>query len=683
MEQGSPASNQSPPRSETVGATRERVLERSVLFSRLSPQLRTQLAPRFGQFTIEAGSEILKAGQPSDGLYVIAGGRVGVVARNKRSASTQIIATLGPGESIGEASVVSGAPCATSFIAMEPVALMGLSRKAVEDLMARHPEVSHLLLQRLAELLNKSTGIGSIPWSDLKGWSFDKRLWESVPFSVSRTGRLCPLSVTGTTMTVAMVDPRDIQLLDELATALPGVQFRVVVATEEDIRNFVNPDLVARLGRVEIKRKPVSSRTSVPKFSFEYDEEPGTARRVGKDIAPAITAVKSIVGLGLAVGASDIHLEPERDDLRVRYRVDGILKPLDREVPADLAKPIASRLKLLARLDITETRKPQDGRISVRMHSGKMIDLRISTLPAKFGEKVALRILDSADAIKDLGRLFVVDNVRRSFAQLIAKKTGFVLVTGPTGSGKSTTLYSALNACRKDHLNIMTVEDPIEYHLDGITQVEAHPHTGINFATVLRSLLRQDPNIIMIGEMRDEETARIAIEASLTGHLVFSSLHTNGTLQAIARLRDMGIEPYAIANGLAAVVHQRLVQKVCPSCARPFEYPGFIVELLSRHGVLSPDKETQLLRGEGCEECNGTGLLGRVGVYGLLMITGDVRDAIARDVDIVELRRAAARGSHFDLAQYAGFLLRSGLTVPGEILPILQSETAVGWGETV
>ena len=351
---------------------------------------------------------------------------------------------------------------------------------------------------------------------------------------------------------------------------------------------------------------------------------------------------------------------------------DLLLRRRPEPFPTELAKAIVIRLKTLAHLDITETRRPQDGRISVRLASGRLVDLRLSTVPAKFGEKIALRVLDSEGAITDLKTLFVVDHVRNVFTRLLSRRTGFLLVTGPTGSGKSTTLYSALNACRAHHVNIMTVEDPIEYHLDGVTQVEVHPEAGTTFAKVLRALLRQDPNIILVGEMRDVETARIAVEASLTGHLVMSSLHTNGAIEAIARLRDIGIEPYALANGLLAVVHQRLLQRTCPECVAPFEYPPVVVDALVRHGVLSGGQHEALVRGAGCARCRHTGLLGRIAACGLLVVNDEVRDAIGRRASLSELRAVAAQGAHVELARYAGALLRMGLTVPGEVLPLLE-----------
>ena len=262
--------------------------------------------------------------------------------------------------------------------------------------------------------------------------------------------------------------------------------------------------------------------------------------------------------------------------------------------------------------------------------------------------------------------------MRALFSQLVSRHTGLVLVSGPTGSGKSTTLYSALHArCRED-LNIMTVEDPIEYHIDGITQVEVHRETGTSFAQVLRALLRQDPNIILVGEMRDSETARIAVEASLTGHLVLSSVHTNGVLEAVARLMDMGVEPYAMANGLIGVTHQRLVQRVCSECREYFDYPKVVIDPLVHAGILAEGEDVPLVRGVGCERCSGTGMLGRVAVHSVLAINDEVREAVSKGADLSELRRAAESAQYVDLTRYAGVLLRGGYTVPSEVMPLLQ-----------
>jgi type IV pilus assembly protein PilB len=514
---------------------------------------------------------------------------------------------------------------------------------------------------------------GAIPWADLARYRFEERIWACLPAAVAAQQRICPLELSGDLMTVAMVDPREVATLDALSAAIPGIRFRIVACGEEDLRKFLQTrDTPARRAAISSSPPPRAEDARVS-FRFLSDETLRDGKLRSPSSPPAVGAIEEIVGVGLASHASDIHIEPERQGVFVRYRIDGALhRPRD-PFPTELAKAIVIRLKTLARLDITETRRPQDGRISVQLTSGKLLDLRLSTVPAKFGEKVALRVLDSEGAITDLRSLFVVDQVRNLVSRLLSRRTGFLLVTGPTGSGKSTTLYSALNACRAQHANIMTVEDPIEYHLDGVTQVEVHPEAGTTFAAVLRALLRQDPNIILVGEMRDTETARIAVEASLTGHLVMSSLHASGTLEAVARLHDMGIEPYALANGLLAVLHQRLVQRTCPHCAAPFEYAPFVVDTLVRHGVLPEGQRPKLVRGSGCGRCRGTGMLGRVAACGLLVVSDEVREAIGRRASLGELRAVAARGAHIELTRYAGTLLQMGVTVPGEVMPLLQA----------
>jgi type IV pilus assembly protein PilB len=383
-----------------------------------------------------------------------------------------------------------------------------------------------------------------------------------------------------------------------------------------------------------------------------------------------LAAVEEIIGTGLAIGASDIHVEVERRGVIVRYRVDGSLQPRSQPLPPELSRAIASRLKLLARLDITETRKPQDGRITVRTGQ-RMVDLRVSSMPAKLGEKVVMRILDAEASVSDLKRIFAVDKVRQLFSQLVFRPQGLVMVTGPTGSGKTTTLYSGLAARRKPELNVVTVEDPIEYHLDGVTQIQVAPEAGTTFATILRSLLRQDPDVIMVGETRDRETARTVAEAANTGHLVLTSAHTNGALDAVARLADLGVEPYAIASSLIGVLSQRLVRRVCADCAEPFEYPDYVLELMVKTGAILPNEQPSLVRGRGCAACRNSGFRGRVAVCELLVISDPVRDAIGRGADLAGLR-AAAQGALVEYPRYAGILVGSGVTVPGEILHMLQ-----------
>jgi type IV pilus assembly protein PilB len=652
------------------------LLARNPLFEPLPNTALAQLAERLIRHEIAAGGEILRRAEQAPGLFVVESGRLAAVVRNARAGTTQVVATIGTPQSLGASRLVVGSSAGdVEYVALRQSAVHLLPRDVFDAVLRQVPGFAAAVTRAIAVEASWLTRYGAIPWADLTSLGFDERLWACLPTSLASQGRICPLDFTGDTMTVAMVDPREVSALDELSAAVPGVRFRVVATSFEDLRRFVGTRTASRRDGAA-STSPPGPTGDAPRATFRFLSDEMVARdprgRAPSTPPPAVGAIEEIVSVGLGAGASDIHIEPERQGVSVRYRVDGLLRRRRDPFPTDLAKAIVIRLKTLARLDITETRRPQDGRISVELASGRLVDLRLSTVPAKFGEKVALRVLDSGEAIADLKTLFVVDQVRTLVARLLSRRTGFILVTGPTGAGKSTTLYSALNACRAQHLNIMTVEDPIEYHLDGVTQVEVHPEAGTTFAAVLRALLRQDPNIILVGEMRDTETARIAVEASLTGHLVLSSLHTSGTIEAVARLRDMGIEPYALANGLLAVLHQRLLQRVCPHCAAPFEYPPFVVDTLTRHGVFGAGPIPTLMRGAGCARCQNTGLLGRVMACGMLIVNDDLRDAIGRRADLGELRAIAARGAHIELHKYAGALLRMGVTVPGEVIPLLQ-----------
>ncbi|HZU84731.1 MAG TPA: ATPase, T2SS/T4P/T4SS family [Polyangiaceae bacterium] len=643
------------------------------LLASLPAAVQAQVAGRLVRYELTPGADLPQRGDGPSGLFFVESGQLAAVVRSGRTGGALLVATVKPPQSVGASALLLGVPAVVDHMATRPTVVHWMSKDVFDAVLRQVPDFAAAVARSVAAEAALFTREGAIPWGDLERYSFDERLWACLPASLAADVRLCPLDLSGDTMTVAMVNPRDVSALDVLSAAVPGVRFRVVACAAEDLQRFV--------GRHATQRRDATSSAPPPaadvRSGFRFlSDDPAALRdpraKTPSSPPPAVTAIEEIVGTGLASGASDIHIEPERQGVFVRYRIDGLLHRPREPFASELAKAMVIRLKTLARLDITETRRPQDGRISVQLSSGRLVDLRLSTVPAKFGEKIALRVLDSEGAIADLNSLFVVEQVRNLFTRLLSRRTGFVLVTGPTGSGKSTTLYSALNACRAQHVNIMTVEDPIEYHLDGVTQVEVHPEAGTTFATVLRALLRQDPNIMLVGEMRDAETARIAVEASLTGHLVLSSLHTNGTLEAVARMRDMGIEPYALANGLLAVLHQRLVQRTCPHCVEPFDYPPFVIDALARQGVLPAGQQAQLMRGAGCARCRNTGLRGRVAACGLLLVNDELRDAIGHRASLGELRAIAAKGAHVDLARYAGALLRMGITVPGEVLPLLQ-----------
>ncbi|MHC4539255.1 MAG: GspE/PulE family protein [Planctomycetota bacterium] len=379
-----------------------------------------------------------------------------------------------------------------------------------------------------------------------------------------------------------------------------------------------------------------------------------------------IKFVNYLISNAVREGASDIHIEPKEKLMRTRYRIDGVLFDM-KESPLKMHPAIVSRIKIMANLDISERRLPQDGKIKVSI-GGAAIDLRVSTLPTNHGEKVVIRVLDRQSVLRGLEQLGMEPEVMSTFAGQIVLPHGILLVTGPTGSGKSTTLYSALCQMDRDKLNISTVEDPVEYELDFCNQVQVSEKIGLDFATCLRSLLRQDPDVIMIGEIRDNETARIAVQAALTGHLVLSTLHTNDAAASITRLVDIGIEPYLIAASLNAVLAQRLVRKVCPNCKQTTEVSEDIRQYVERAGV----QADQIFRGAGCDECRGSGYVGRVGIYEMLVIDEQFRDTINRDPSASGMRRVFHESGRRSLFDDGIVKVKQGLTTIEEVLRVTE-----------
>ncbi|TCK06481.1 type II secretion system ATPase GspE [Phorcysia thermohydrogeniphila] len=395
----------------------------------------------------------------------------------------------------------------------------------------------------------------------------------------------------------------------------------------------------------------------------EFEEVLGEDILASTEEAPTVQFINDILMTALRVRASDIHFEPFKDRMRIRFRVDGVLKTF-REIPVSKVPAVVSRLKIMANLDIAEKRLPQDGRIMVRV-GGKEVDIRVSTLPTYFGERVVLRLLSKESILYSTKELGLLEEDYRLFEKLIHTPHGIVLVTGPTGSGKTTTLYAALSEINNEEINIITVEDPVEYQLDGISQVQVKPDIGLTFASALRSILRQDPDVIMIGEIRDVETAEIAIQAALTGHLVFSTLHTNDAASSVTRLLDMGIEPFLVASSVVGVIAQRLVRKVCPYCKEEYT-PTF--EELRELGI--ENFKGSFYRGKGCENCMGTGYLGRTAIYEILLVDSAVRRAILDNRDSDEIKKLAVDRGMKTLRVDGAEKVKMGITTPEEVLRV-------------
>jgi type IV pilus assembly protein PilB len=474
-----------------------------------------------------------------------------------------------------------------------------------------------------------------------------------------------PLRTAGGRLVVGMVHVDDLVMLDELRHRT-GMSIKPVVVTRADI------DAVAESLKSDESEESVSMEDVLDGID-EDDVEVVEQNNEDLDLekmageSPVIRYVNYLIFNAVKEGASDIHIEPQEKKLRVRYRIDGIMFEAT-SPPNQMRAAIISRLKIMANLDIAERRLPQDGRIRAMVH-GRKLDLRVSTLPMVQGEKCVLRILDTRSIQVGLNDLGMDEDALHIWKNQIDQPHGIVLVTGPTGSGKTTTLYASLSQMDREKLNISTAEDPVEYHLNGINQTQVHSKIGMTFAAALRALLRQDPDVIMVGEIRDVETAKTAIEASLTGHLVLSTLHTNDAPSAITRLINIGVEPYLIGSAVNGVLAQRLVRKICEHCKQPAKANATVSDHLAMQGI----SEDQIFEGAGCDKCRGIGYAGRLGIYELLVLNDQLRDRIAGNPNVTEFRRMCVEGGMVTLRQDGFRKVTQGLTTVDEVLRVTES----------
>lgn len=475
-----------------------------------------------------------------------------------------------------------------------------------------------------------------------------------------------PLRYAGSRLVVGVVHVDDLVLLDELRHKI-GQSIKPVVVTRGDIEAVVEA-----LKADETEDNAVSMDDVLEGIDEDdvevvenNDEDLDLEKMAGE--SPVIRYVNYLIFNAVKEGASDIHIEPQEKKLRVRYRIDGVMFDATNP-PNHMRSAIISRIKIMANLDIAERRLPQDGRIRAMVH-GRKLDLRVSTLPMVQGEKCVMRILDTRSIQVDLDDLGMDQDSLQIWKHQINQPHGIVLVTGPTGSGKTTTLYASLNKMNRDKLNISTAEDPVEYHLNGINQTQTHASIGMTFAAALRALLRQDPDVIMVGEIRDVETAKTAIEASLTGHLVLSTLHTNDAPAAITRLINIGVEPYLIGSAINGVLAQRLVRKICENCKQQVRPDDIIAEHLAMQGVAMDE----VWQGAGCDKCRGTGYSGRLGIYEMLVLNDNLRDRVASNPNVTEFRRMCVEGGMITLREDGFRKVAAGKTTVDEVLRVTES----------
>ena len=502
--------------------------------------------------------------------------------------------------------------------------------------------------------------------ASLDNYEIDPEAMRDIPKAVAEQHLILPIQVSEDRMLVAMADPGNIFAIDDIR-GRTGKRVEPIEVDEVELRNAIDHYYATR-ARSQVSMQAAASTNldmQVTGSDFAVDLDQKFAEML--DQAPVVAIVEQILEQAIQMRASDIHIEPRADSVRVRYRVDGQLMTFT-TLPSDLHRYALSRIKIMAGADISETRLPQDGRFATEVDE-RPIDVRVSTLPTYWGEKAVMRILDKSRALVSLNQLGMGQETMQTWERLLHTRQGMVLVTGPTGSGKSTTLYASLHTINDDTKNITTVEDPIEYQVAGVNQTQVHPRIDLTFSTALRHILRQDPDIILIGEIRDIETAEMAFRASMTGHLVLSTLHTNDAPSAATRLVDMGIEPYLIASSMIGVVAQRLVRRICPRCREEVEASEMELERLE----LSADqaKKIKFHHGRGCAMCRNTGYSGRVGVYELMAITPELRDAIAAGANASELRRVALRAGMRSLKYDGLSKVNAGVTTAGEVITLL------------
>jgi type IV pilus assembly protein PilB len=673
------------------GEATEHFLQRIPLFSSLSPADCEQVETRTKRLDFPPQAVIVREGTAGDSMFIILEGLVAVRRRDPETGIDFELAELGPGQAFGEMALLTGRPRSATCVALQPTTCALFGQKDLHALLLHRPKLALSLTATLAERLdhaNQRVGLGFVNLSKAK---VDPRVIKLLPLPVMTQHQVIPVSFASNRLTLAMTNPSNVLAFDDVRRVLKGILIEPVAISEEDFRKFMAGTVQPLF---ETKEPPPSAQR---KGGQAQDAAAGATGQAGtgtvdlmssdmiRDLqmledtqatavsatdlmtasseAPIVKLANSALALAIQQKASDIHIEPMEQEVILRFRIDGNLQ-IVQKFPKKVQLGLISRVKILSKLDIAEKRLPQDGRISVTME-GKAIDFRVSTVPGKWGEKVCLRILDRSSTRLGLDKLITDAPTLATFRSLIVEPNGIIYVTGPTGSGKTTTLYAALGEINDPDINISTVEDPIEYDLPGVTQIQVNPDIGLDFARVLRAFLRQDPDVLLVGETRDKETARIAVEAALTGHLVFTTLHTNSAAASFVRLADMGIEPFLVSTSTLGVVAQRLARRLCDRCKEPYTAEDSACEFLGLK------KGTTLYRGKGCAACQNRGVRGRLGIYEVMEMNSELRAMVAKGALTGEIHACAVRHGMTDLKHYATQMLVAGTTSLEEVMQVV------------
>ena len=618
---------------------------------------------------------VFEQGAAPEYLYMIYAGSVEVRRKDTLTGMEFLLAVYGPGKSVGEEGVLIDQPYPIAATAIEESHIIAIHRNDVRGVLQEFPSVGIAAARIMARRTNRFIAEKGVRFISLSKLNVDKEVISLLSQRLIKEHLVIPVARKGNTLTVAMVNPHNLVAYDEVQRAAKGMYIEPVGVAESDYERFLrlHIDKVTDASHLaENVLPPMPQRNHNLRFHQEGGENITENERRGEVLGEqVINYLNQIIGDGLVLDASDIHIEPGPEKVHIRYRIDGALMRRAEGIPMRFHSAMMNRLKAAASMDITERRKPLDGRLAVTFNQ-REISLRISTVPTRFGENLVIRVLDKANALMSLDRIVLVPKVRDMIRALIFQPHGIVLVTGPTGSGKTTTMYSALMERHQEGVNISTIEDPIEYTIPGITQVQYNEGVDLGYAEAVRAFLRQDTDVMLIGETRDPRTAHNAIQAALSGHLVMSSLHTNSALGTVYRLQEMGIEPFLIANALAGVIAQRLVRKICSECRAPHDYSPAIV-----NRIYDDDEPGLLYKGAGCSRCSQSGYRGRTAVMEVLHLSEDLRTAIAEGASMAELRRLAQDAGMMTFRDYSQYLLARGLTTPDEVLRVLYLEEDV------
>ncbi len=676
----------SPPTSAGVGEPAH-FLQRIKLFSILSVEECTHVVKVMRRRDFPPNQVIVREGAPGNSMFFITSGEIEVRKKDPNTGIDFLLTAMGPGQNFGEMSLLTGKPRTATCITTQPTTCAVLEQKDFHDLLMSFPKIGLAMTTILAERVEAASQQVGIEFINLAKMNFDARVLGLLPQTMMVQHHVIPVAFANNRLTLAMVNPNNILALDDVRRIIKGVMIEPVVTTDDDFRKFMNstyqelmrkddpvekgmsatqeivaatknPEAVIDLLQSEIIRDLQMSEDA----NITISENKQDLMNASED-APIIRLGNSILGLAIKKGASDIHIEPMEKEVTVRFRLDGVLQTVQ-NLPKKVQLGLISRLKILSKLDISEKRLPQDGRISVNME-GKPIDFRVSTVPAKWGEKICMRILDKSNTTLGLDKVIANPDVLSKVRDLVNQPYGIMYVTGPTGSGKTTTLYSALAEINEPGINISTAEDPIEYDLNGVNQIQANKDIGLDFARILRAFLRQDPDVILVGETRDKETAHIAVEAALTGHMVFTTLHTNNAAGAFTRLGEMGIEPFLVSASTVGVMAQRLARRLCQSCKEPMQ----LDEAVAKYLGMNPGET--VYKGRGCDVCGGKGVKGRVGIYEVMPMNARLRKMVAAAAITEEIHKAALEDGMLDLKAYSAWLIRQGLTTIEEVLQVV------------